>query len=107
MTVHKKSREEIKLMRQAGNIVALVHQEMKKIIEPGVSTKYLDEAAAKIIKEHNAIPTFLGYNGFPATICASVNGEVVHGIPRETCILMSAKCFLKQQKELFLQGLKK
>ena len=87
MTVHKKSREEIKLMREAGNIVALVHQEMKRIIEPGVSTKYLDDAAAKIIKEHKAIPTFLGYNGFPATICASVNGEVVHGIPRETCIL--------------------
>ena len=87
MAVHKKSREELKLMREAGNIVALVHQEMKRIIEPGVSTKYLDDAAAKIIKEHKAIPTFLGYNGFPATICASVNGEVVHGIPRETCIL--------------------
>lgn len=87
MAVHKKSREEIKLMKEAGNIVALVHQEMKRIIEPGVSTKYLDDAAMRIIKEHKAIPTFLGYNGFPASICASVNGEVVHGIPRESCIL--------------------
>lgn len=87
MTVHKKSREEIKLMKEAGNIVALVHQEMKKIIEPGLSTKDLDEAAMKIIKEHKAIPTFLGYNGFPASICASINGEVVHGIPSEKTIL--------------------
>lgn len=87
MTVHKKSREEIKLMKEAGNIVALVHQEMKKIIEPGLSTKDLDETAMKIIKEHKAVPTFLGYNGFPASICASINGEVVHGIPSEKTIL--------------------
>lgn len=74
-------------MKEAGNIVALVHQEMKRIIEPGLSTKDLDDAAMKIIKEHKAIPTFLGYNGFPAAICASVNGEVVHGIPSENRIL--------------------
>lgn len=87
MAVHKKSREEIKLMKAAGNIVALVHQEMRRIIEPGVSTKYLDDAAMRIIKEHKAIPTFLGYNGFPAAICASVNEQVVHGIPHEDTIL--------------------
>ena len=87
MSVHKKSREEIKLMRYAGNVVALVHQEMARIIEPGVSTAYLDAAAARIIKENNCIPTFLGYNGFPATICASVNSQVVHGIPSDDCIL--------------------
>lgn len=87
MSVHKKSREEIKLMREAGNIVALVHQEMARIIEPGLSTKELDEVAFKIIKENKAVPTFLGYNGFPASICASINGEVVHGIPSEKTIL--------------------
>lgn len=87
MAVHKKSREEIKLMKEAGNIVALVHREMKRIIEPGISTKELDDAAIRIIKEHKAIPTFLGYNGFPGAICASVNHEVVHGIPNENCIL--------------------
>ena len=87
MAIHKKSKEEIKLMKMAGNIVALVHQEMKRIIEPGISTKYLDEVATKIIKENKAIPTFLGYNGYPATICASVNGEVVHGIPSDKTIL--------------------
>lgn len=87
MAIHKKSREEIKLMKEAGNIVALVHQEMRRIIEPGLSTKDLDDAAVRIIKEHKAIPTFLGYNGFPSSICASINGEVVHGIPSENIIL--------------------
>lgn len=87
MSVHKKSREELKLMREAGNIVALVHQEMKKIIEPGISTMELDDAAMRIIKANKAIPTFLGYHGFPASICASVNSQVVHGIPSEKCIL--------------------
>lgn len=87
MSVHKKSREEIKLMKQAGNIVALVHQEMKKIIEPGLSTLDLDAEARRIIKEHKAIPTFDGYNGFRGAICASINEEVVHGIPSKDRIL--------------------
>ena len=86
MSVHKKSKEELKLMREAGNIVALVHQEMKRIIEPGISTKDLDDAAYRIIKENKAVPTFLGYHGFPASICASLNQEVVHGIPNEKCL---------------------
>ncbi len=85
--MHKKSREEIKLMRMAGNIVALVHQEMKKVIEPGISTLELDKIAFDIIKKNKAIPTFLGYNGFPNSICASVNEQVVHGIPSKDVIL--------------------
>ena len=85
--MNKKSREEIKLMRQAGNIVALVHQEMKKIIEPGISTLELDKIAHDIIKKNKAIPTFLGYAGFPNTICASINEQVVHGIPSKDIIL--------------------
>lgn len=87
MAVTKKSRDEIKLMRYAGNVVALVHQAMKNEVKPGVSTKYLDEVAAKIIKEHKCIPSFLGYGGFPGVICASVNENVVHGIPSENEIL--------------------
>ena len=87
MSASRKSREEIKIMRYAGNVVALVHQAMKKEIKPGVSTKYLDEIAAKIIKENKCIPTFLGYGGFPATICASINENVVHGIPSDDEIL--------------------
>lgn len=85
--ITRKSKEEIKRMKQAGHIVALVHQEMKRIIEPGISTKYLDDVAFKIIKENRAIPTFLGYHGFPASICASVNEQVVHGFPLEDVIL--------------------
>ncbi len=85
--IRKKSREEIKLMRHAGHIVALVHQKMKEVVEPGISTKELDEIAMKVIKENRAVPTFLGYNGFPACICTSINEQVVHGIPSEKAIL--------------------
>ena len=81
--INRKSREEIKLMRHAGHIVALVHQKMKEVVEPGISTKELDNIAMKIIKENRAIPTFLGYHGFPACICTSINEQVVHGIPSD------------------------
>lgn len=85
--ITRKSKEEIKRIRQAGHIVALVHEEMKKIIEPGITTKYLNDVANKIIRENKAIPTFLGYHGFPATICASLNEQVVHGFPLESVVL--------------------
>lgn len=81
--IHRKSRDEIKRMRHAGHIVALVHQKMKEVIEPGISTKELDDIAHNIIKKERAIPTFLGYHGFPGCICASINEQVVHGIPNE------------------------
>lgn len=85
--VAKKSREEIKLMKIAGSIVAKVHHEMKQVIKPGVTTLELDKIAYEIIKDNKAIPTFLGYNGFPASICASINEEVVHGIPSDKRVL--------------------
>lgn len=85
--ITRKSRDEIKRMRHAGHIVALVHKKMKEVIEPGISTKELDSIAMKIIKENRAIPTFLGYHGFPGCICASINEAVVHGIPSEDIIL--------------------
>ncbi len=85
--IHRKSRDEIKRMKHAGYIVALVHQKMKEVVVPGISTKELDEIAMKIIKENRAIPTFLGYCGFPACICTSINEQVVHGIPSEKAIL--------------------
>ena len=81
--IHKKSRDEIKRMRHAGHIVALVHQKMREVIEPGISTKELDNIAHDIIRKERAIPTFLGYHGFPGCICASINEQVVHGIPNE------------------------
>lgn len=85
--INRKSRDEIKKQRHAGHIVALVHQKMREVVEPGISTKELDNIATKVIKENKAIPTFLGYNGFPASICASINERVVHGIPSETEVL--------------------
>jgi methionyl aminopeptidase len=76
-----KSSTEIEYMRESGRIVAEVHAILKDKIKPGVTTKELDEIAERIILEHGAQPAFKGYGGFPATICASVNEEVVHGIP--------------------------
>ena len=85
--INRKSREEIKVMRHAGNIVALVHEEMKNVVQPGISTLELDKIAFDIIKKNKAYPTFLGYNGFPNSICTSVNEQVVHGIPSKDVIL--------------------
>ncbi|PWW19315.1 methionine aminopeptidase type I [Cytobacillus oceanisediminis] len=76
-----KTPREIEIMREAGRIVALTHEELKKHIEPGITTRELDEIADKFIRKHDAIPSFKGYNGFRGSICASVNDELVHGIP--------------------------
>lgn len=81
-----KSENEIKLMREAGRVVAYVHEKMKESIKAGMTTKELDEIAEKEIIRHGQIPAFKGYNGFPASICASVNEEVVHGIPSNKVI---------------------
>ena len=85
--VAKKSREEIKLMKIAGSIVAKVHKAMKENIKEGISTFELDKIAYEVIKDNKATPTFLGYHGFPGSICASINEEVVHGIPNKDRIL--------------------
>ncbi|MFD1021227.1 type I methionyl aminopeptidase [Thalassobacillus hwangdonensis] len=76
-----KTPREIEIMREAGKIVALTHQELKKHIQPGITTKELDRIAEKTIRGMGAIPSFKGYNGFRGSICASVNEELVHGIP--------------------------
>ena len=85
--IQRKSRHQISLMKAAGSIVAEVLNEMKTAVKPGVSTFELDEIAYNIIVKNKAVPTFKGYQGFPATICASVNEEVVHGIPKKDVIL--------------------
>jgi methionyl aminopeptidase len=82
-----KSTREIELMRRAGQIVALAHQEVAKHIRPGVSTQQLDEIVERVIRENEAIPSFLHYEGFPASACISVNEVVVHGIPSPKKIL--------------------
>jgi methionyl aminopeptidase len=78
-----KSAGEIAVMREAGRIVYDVHQELAKAVAPGVTTAELDALAESLIRKAGGVPTFQGYHGFPASICASVNEEVVHGIPRQ------------------------
>jgi methionyl aminopeptidase len=76
-----KSQREIELMRTAGRIVALTLEEIEKHIKVGITTAELDKIAEEFILSQNAYPTFKGYRGFPNSICASINDEVVHGIP--------------------------
>ena len=82
-----KSRREIDLIRAGGRIVALVQKELQKAIKPEITTEELDRIAEEIIRSNVAEPAFKGYRGFPASICASINEEVIHGIPgnRELC----------------------
>ena len=76
-----KSKKEIELMREAGKIVADTHELLKEAITPGISTLELDKIAEENIRKYNAVPSFKGYHGYPGSICASINEEVVHGIP--------------------------
>ncbi len=78
-----KTPEQIKKMEEAGRIVARVHRELKAMIAPGVTLLELDKKAEEIIRSEGAIPTFKGFDGFPGSICASINEEMVHGIPTE------------------------
>jgi methionyl aminopeptidase len=82
-----KSQSEIAKMRQAGRLVAEVHEALRERIKPGVSTADLDAIAYDIITQRGAKPSFLGYRGYPASICASINQEVVHGIPNKKRVL--------------------
>ena len=82
-----KSQNEIALMREAGKLLARTHEELKNAIRPGISTLEIDKLGEKIIRSFGCIPSFLNYNGFPASICVSVNDEVVHGIPSRNRIL--------------------
>lgn len=79
--INVKSSSEIELMREAGKIVGEVHNYLQQFIKPGITTKELDKLAYDFIISKDAIPSFKGYNGFPASICTSINEEVVHGIP--------------------------
>ena len=81
--IELKTSREIELMRQAGRVVAGLLAHLTALVRPGIKTKALDEAARAYLKQQRAQPAFLGYRGYPATICVSVNEEVVHGIPGE------------------------
>ena len=81
MAVTIKSPREIELMREAGKILAKTHDELAKNLKPGMSTWDIDHMGEEIIRSYGCIPSFKNYNGYPASICVSVNDEVVHGIP--------------------------
>lgn len=87
MAVSIKSQREIELMRIAGRLLEEVHDELGKFVKPGISTKDIDTYGEKLIRERGCTPNFLNYNGYPASICVSVNEEVVHGIPNKQRIL--------------------
>lgn len=81
MAISIKSKAEIELMREAGRILAITHDELAKQVKPGMSTLEVDRIGEEIIRSYGCIPSFLNYNGYPASICVSINEEVVHGIP--------------------------
>lgn len=87
MAVTVKSAKEIELMREAGRLLEIVHDEIAKMIRPGISTMDINEYGDKVIRDLGCVPNFLNYSGYPASICVSVNEEVVHGIPRRDHIL--------------------
>lgn len=87
MSVTIKTAREIELMREAGRLLEKVHDELAEFIRPGISTLDIDRFGEKLIRSFGCTPNFLNYNGYPASICVSVNDEVVHGIPKKNRIL--------------------
>ena len=87
MPVTIKSAREIGRMRVAGKILASVHEELGKALKPGMSTLDIDRLGEELIRSHGCVPSFKNYNGYPASICVSVNDEIVHGIPNSHRII--------------------
>lgn len=88
MSVTIKSTKEIELMREAGKILAEVHDQLAEIALPGITTMDINKKADELIRSYGCIPSFLNYNGYPASVCVSVNDEVVHGIPSKKRIIL-------------------
>jgi methionyl aminopeptidase len=97
--VFYKTAEEIELIRESSLLVSQTHVEVCKYLEPGVKTSKLDQIAEEFIRDNKGVPAFKGYNGFPATLCISINEEVVHGIPGDREIksgdVVSVDCGVK------------
>lgn len=87
MSITIKSAREIELMTEAGRILEIVHEEMEKALRPGMSTWEINAIGEDVIRSYGCEPSFLNYNGYPASICVSVNEEVVHGIPSRKRII--------------------
>jgi methionyl aminopeptidase len=98
-----KTQREIDIMRQSGKIVATVLKEISEMVEPGMTTADLDAYAEKRIRELGAVPSFKGLYGFPASICSSINNEVVHGIPSRKKVIKNGDV-LKVDTGAFFQG---
>ena len=98
-----KSPREIEIMRQSAKIVATVLKEISELVQPGMTTADLDAYAEKRIREMDATPSFKGYHGFPASICSSINNEVVHGIPSPKKVIRSGDV-LKVDTGAYYQG---
>jgi methionyl aminopeptidase len=98
-----KSSSEIETMRQAARIVATVLKEISGLVKPGMTTADLDDHAEKRIREMGATPSFKGYHGFPASICASINHEVVHGIPNRKKVIRAGDV-LKVDTGAYFEG---
>ena len=87
MSVSIKSTKKIELMIEAGRLLEITHNEMEKALKPGMSTMDINRIGEEVIRSFGCIPSFLNYNGYPASICVSVNDEVVHGIPHKDHII--------------------
>lgn len=87
MAITIKSEKEIQIMREAGKILSAVHDILEKEVKPGVTTYDIDRVAREAIRDFGCKPSFLGYNGYPAAVCVSVNDEVIHGIPSRKRVL--------------------
>lgn len=87
MAVTIKSKKEIELMREAGKMLEEVHNKLADFVKPGISTLEIDQFGEKAIRDLGCVPNFLNYNGYPASICVSVNNEVVHGIPSKKRVI--------------------
>src|SRR5688500_11282066 len=100
--IHYKSAEEIELIRESSLLVSQTHALVASLIRPGITTAELDKLAETFIRDNNAVPAFKGYRGFPATLCISINEEVVHGIPGEREIkdgdVVSVDCGVSKNK---------
>lgn len=92
--IYAKSEKDLDKMRAVGELIAGVRETLRGMVEPGISTMDLNEAADKMIRDAGAIPTFIGYHGFPYAICASVNHEIVHGFSKKDALKEGDICSL-------------
>ena len=98
MAITIKNEHEIALMRESGRLLALVHEEMRKELKEGMTTKDIDQICETMIRDFGCIPNFLNYQGFPASVCVSINDEVVHGIHSKKRYII-----LMQQEHMVLE----